>query len=69
MIKALNYNSTDNGLEIELGFKSASSKYSDYNWVQTVSTNDHIDFGQGRWRYNDSTVFSQDDNSPFYNYQ
>ena len=65
-IKVLKYNSTENGLEIELGFKSSSSKYCDYNWAQTVSTNDHIDFGQGRWRYNDPTGSSKDDNSPFY---
>ncbi|AWK05634.1 hypothetical protein HYN56_15860 [Flavobacterium crocinum] len=45
-IKVLKYNLDENGLEIELGFKSASSKYSDYNWVQTVSTNYNGDLGR-----------------------
>jgi hypothetical protein len=65
-IKVLKYNLDGNGLEIELGFKSATSKYSDYNWVQTINTNDHPDFGFGMWRYNDPTGSAKDDNSPFY---
>jgi len=65
-MKVLKYNLTKNGLEIELGFKSTSSKYSDYNWVQTVSTNSHPDLGYGKWIYNDPTGSAKDDNSPFY---
>jgi len=65
-VEVITYKSTKNGVEIKLGFKSASNKYSNYNWIQTVSTNKHIDFGQGRWRFNDPTGSSKDDNSPFY---
>jgi hypothetical protein len=65
-IKVREYRLNGKGLRISLGFKSKSSKYSDYNWVQTVHTNDHIDLGYGNHHYNDPTGSAKDDNSPFY---
>jgi RHS repeat-associated protein len=65
-ISVLEYELKGSGLEIELGFKATSTKYTDYNWVQTVSTNKHPDLGYGRWRYNDPTGSRKDDNLPFY---
>lgn len=62
-IKVLKYKNTGNGVEIELGFKAArNSKYTDYNWVQTVRT-DHP-LGGTSQTYTDPRP--NDDNLPFY---
>ena len=51
------------GLEIELIFKSESNKYNDYNWVQTIFTNDSPD----GWNYDVYTDRDQNaGTSPFY---
>ncbi|MDQ1805055.1 RHS repeat-associated core domain-containing protein [Chryseobacterium sp. CKR4-1] len=65
-ISVLEYEKLSHGLRITLGFESASDKYTNYDWVQTVRTNDHIDNGFGNWVFNDPTGTAKDDNSPFY---
>ena len=68
-IKIKKYNSYSDtstgkqGVEIELVFTSASSKYSDYNWVQTIFTNKPT-VGSGYSVYNDPNP--GDDSSPYY---
>jgi hypothetical protein len=62
-IKVLKYKNTGDGVQIELGFKATrNSKYTDYNWVQTVRT-DHP-LGGTSQTYNDPRP--NDDNLPFY---
>ncbi|SHF06149.1 hypothetical protein SAMN05444408_10875 [Chryseobacterium takakiae] len=70
-IKVKNYRAYSNlspegnklgGLEIELIFKSESNKYTDYNWVQTIFTNDSPD----GWNYDVYTDRDQNaGTSPF----
>ncbi|MFH6945048.1 RHS repeat-associated core domain-containing protein [Flavobacterium sp. FlaQc-50] len=62
-IKVLKYKNTGNGVEIELGFKAArNSKYTNYNWVQTVRSNQPL--GGTSQTYTDPRP--NDDNLPFY---
>jgi RHS repeat-associated protein len=51
------------GLRIELGFKAVSNKYSDYNWLQTVTTNVSSTGSIGTFYFNDP---GGHDNYPFY---
>ncbi|WP_419494855.1 SpvB/TcaC N-terminal domain-containing protein [Chryseobacterium bernardetii] len=70
VMKVQKYKKTDNGLEIYLRFKAVSKKYSNYNFVQTIRTNSHVDsviFSAPRfYKYNDPTGSAKDDLSPYY---
>jgi hypothetical protein len=56
----LKYSKIQDGVEIEFGFKAANTKYSKYQWVQTVRTNSPR--GTSAQTYNDPP----NDGSPFY---
>ncbi|WP_317207290.1 RHS repeat-associated core domain-containing protein [Chryseobacterium gwangjuense] len=55
----------EQGIHIEVKFTSASEKYSDYQWVQTVGTNDPDGGGSKFTMYNDPHRVDGN-NGPFY---
>ena len=61
-VQVFTYESTSNGLRIVLGYKDAGSGLTNFNWVQTIRTNQPL--GGATSPYNDPQP--PDDNLPFY---